>query len=100
MAPMPAGTGEATCSCGSGIPVQKVQIDGQAVTLVALPLIFEQFRQAGKQPRRDGRELLEAVKIYNPIPAGRRSYSEASPGGISASIALRRSRSGEPDRHL
>lgn len=62
---------EATCSCGSGIPVRKVMVDGQQVTLVALPLIFEQFRESGKQPT-DGtaRELLDTVKIYNPIPAG------------------------------
>ena len=61
----------ATCSCGSGIPVQKVIINGQEVTLVALPLIFQQFREAGKQPgEATGRELLEMVKIYNPIPAG------------------------------
>ena len=59
----------ATCECGSGIPVQKIQVDGQEVTLIALPLIFQQFRQAGKAPG-DGtmRELLEVVKIYNPIP--------------------------------
>lgn len=62
---------EATCSCGSGIPVRKLMVEGQQVTLIALPLIFEQFRQAGKQPD-DGmaRELLETVRIYNPIPAG------------------------------
>jgi len=61
---------EATCSCGSGIPIQKVSIDGQAVTLVALPLIFQQFREAGKAPDNGiVRELLETVKVYNPIPA-------------------------------
>jgi uncharacterized metal-binding protein len=61
----------ATCSCGSGIPVQKVQIDGQDVTLIALPLIFKQFRQEGKQPSEAcARELLDTVKIYNPVPAG------------------------------
>ena len=62
---------EATCACGSGIPVQKVRIDGQTVTLIALPLIFEQFRDAIKLPS-DGtaRELLEQVRIYNPVPAG------------------------------
>jgi uncharacterized metal-binding protein len=62
---------EATCSCGSGIPIQKVFIGGQMVTLIALPLIFEQFRSAGKAPS-DGtaRELLDTVKIYNPVPAG------------------------------
>lgn len=62
---------QATCSCGSGIPVQKVTIDGQEVSLVALPLIFEQMREAGK-PASQGitRELLETVKVYNPIPPG------------------------------
>jgi uncharacterized metal-binding protein len=62
---------EATCSCGSGIPVQKLVIDGRTVTLIALPLIFAQFRDAGRTPS-DGtaRELLETVRIYNPVPAG------------------------------
>jgi hypothetical protein len=61
---------EATCSCGSGIPIQEVVINGQSVTLIALPLIFQQFRAAGKAPA-DGtvRELLKTVKIYNPVPA-------------------------------
>jgi hypothetical protein len=35
---------------GSGIPVQAIAIDGQRVTLVALPLIFAQFREEGKKP--------------------------------------------------
>ena len=70
--PVPAETQEpieATCACGSGIPIQKISIDGQIVTLIALPLIFEQFREAGKAPD-DGiaRELLETVKVYNRIP--------------------------------
>jgi hypothetical protein len=60
---------EATCSCGSGIPVQKVDIDGQVVTLIALPTIFQQFREQGKAPGNDvARELLELVKIYNAVP--------------------------------
>jgi uncharacterized metal-binding protein len=59
------------CSCGSGIPTQTVQIDGQEVTLIALPLIFEQFRQAGKPPSDTTvRELLDTVKSYNPVPEG------------------------------
>src|SRR5512135_1533482 len=33
----------ATCSCGSGIPIQKVIVGGQEKTLVALPLIFDHF---------------------------------------------------------
>ena len=62
---------EATCSCGSGIPIQKVLIDGQTVTLMALPLIFQQFREAGKAPSEGlARELLDTVRVYNPVPAG------------------------------
>ena len=66
------------CSCGSGIPVTKVIINGQTVEIVALPLIFEQFREARKVPAEsDSRapgdavlhELMETVKIYNAIPA-------------------------------
>ena len=62
---------QATCSCGSGIPVQDIVVDGQAVTLVALPSIFQQFRDSGKSASQaTTRELLETVKIYNPIPSG------------------------------
>ncbi len=62
---------QATCSCGSGIPVQEVAINGQKVTLIALPVIFQQFRDAGKPASQETtRELLETVKIYNPIPSG------------------------------
>jgi uncharacterized metal-binding protein len=69
----------ATCECGSGIPIQKVRVDGQEVTLIALPLIFQQFHQAGKLPG-DGTatELMQTVKIYNPIPDGQEAaYTEA-----------------------
>lgn len=62
---------QATCSCGSGIPVQDIMVNGQTVTLIALPLIFQQFRDSGKtaSPEKT-KELLETVKIYNPIPSG------------------------------
>ncbi len=41
------------------------------VPLAALPLIFEQFRGAGKAPGAEvAKELLETVKIYNDVPAG------------------------------
>ena len=60
----------ATCACGSGIPIQKMIISGQEVTLVGLPLIFQQFYEAGKAPSEATlHELMETVKIYNPIPA-------------------------------
>ena len=55
---------DATCSCGSGIPVTRLKIAGKTVEVVALPLIFEQFRNDGKSPD----ELLDAVKVYNAIP--------------------------------
>lgn len=59
----------ATCECGSGIPVQKVRVDSQEVTLIALPLIFQQFYQAGKMPGEGtAAELMQTVRIYNPIP--------------------------------
>lgn len=56
------------CACGSGIPVQAVRVKGKDLNLIALPVLFEQFREAGKQPSFElTEELLEQVKIYNPI---------------------------------
>jgi uncharacterized metal-binding protein len=63
----PGGT---TCACGSGIPVQRISVEGQEITLVALPIIFQQFREARKEPGDATlREMMDTVKIYNPIPA-------------------------------
>ncbi|OGO64433.1 MAG: hypothetical protein A2030_00615 [Chloroflexi bacterium RBG_19FT_COMBO_50_10] len=60
----------ATCACGSGIPIQKVLITGKEVTLVGLPLIFQQFYEAEKTPTDTNLdELMGTIKIYNPIPA-------------------------------
>jgi uncharacterized metal-binding protein len=59
---------QATCSCGSGIPVQDVEINGKIVTLIALPVIFQHFKEEGKTATPDmAGELLNAVKIYNPV---------------------------------
>jgi uncharacterized metal-binding protein len=59
----------AACACGSGIPVQTVQINGAAVTLIALPPLLEQFKQMGKRPSPETTaELLAQVKIYNTVP--------------------------------
>jgi uncharacterized metal-binding protein len=61
----------APCSCGSGIPVQEVQISGKAINLIALPLIFENFRQEGKEPTAIiARELLETARLYNQVLDG------------------------------
>ena len=60
----------ATCSCGSGIPVQTLDVGGKQVTLAGLPLIFQQLHEAGRQPEESlTPDLLETVKIYNPIPS-------------------------------
>ncbi len=60
---------EATCACGSGIAVTKLTIDGQAVELIALPLIFRHLRDRGVGQDAEGvRQLFETVKIYNAVP--------------------------------
>jgi len=59
----------ATCACGSGIAIQEVIVGGKRVKLVGLPLIFEQFYEAGKNPSEANMdELVDTIKIYNPIP--------------------------------
>jgi uncharacterized metal-binding protein len=58
----------ATCACGSGIPVQNVMIAGERVTIVGLPLLLQQFAEAGKAPSNENLdELMDTVKIYNLI---------------------------------
>ncbi len=60
----------ATCACGSGIPIQNLVIAGKEITIVGLPLILQQFIEAGKFPDEQNlTELIEMIKIYNPIPA-------------------------------
>ena len=59
----------AACSCGAAVPVQTLQDEGRAVTLVALPPLFAQFREEGTPPDdSSATELMQAVKIYNPLP--------------------------------
>ena len=52
---------QATCSCGSGtVPPEDIVINGQTITLIALPLIFQQFHDSGKAASPETtRELLE-----------------------------------------
>jgi uncharacterized metal-binding protein len=60
-----------TCSCGSGVPVSKLVIGGEPVKLLALPLIFRQFREEGRPPdEATARDLLESIRIYNAVPRG------------------------------
>ncbi len=68
----------ATCSCGSGVPVNKVLIAGETVELQALPLIFQHFREMGRTPEAAGKDLLQTVKIYNYVPPeAEANYREA-----------------------
>ncbi len=58
-----------------------MQIAGQAVTLVALPLLFQQAQQAGKAPSPEvNQELLDLVKIYNRVPASDEAATLAAIG--------------------
>ena len=60
---------QATCSCGSGIPVLTMMIANRRETLIAVPAIFDQLYQAGKRPDANGvaDELLQITRLYNPI---------------------------------
>lgn len=60
---------EAACSCGSGVAVTKLSIDGQTVELLALPLIFRHCREKGLgHDEEAAHELFATVKIYNAVP--------------------------------
>jgi hypothetical protein len=69
-----------TCSCGSGIPVTRVAIDGRTVELLALTPIFRHFRESGgcADDAASADKLMQAVKIYNEVsPAAEPSYRAA-----------------------
>ncbi len=70
---------EVTCSCGSGVPVTRVTVNGKMVELVAFPLILRKFRDAGRGSDESTlQELFETVKIYNAVPPeAEESYREA-----------------------
>lgn len=60
----------ATCACGSGIPIQQVIIAGKEIAIAGLPLILQQFIEAGKFPDEANLdELMETIKIYNHLPS-------------------------------
>jgi hypothetical protein len=60
---------EASCACGSGIPVLTMTVDDRRETLIAVPAIFDQLYQQGKRPGSNGiaAELLEMTRLYNSI---------------------------------
>jgi hypothetical protein len=58
--------------------VTRLTVDGRTVELLALPLIFQRFREEGRHPDEVAGELLAMVKIYNHVPADAAgSYREA-----------------------
>ncbi len=64
-----AGFRQVTCSCGSSVPVSTLLVKGEAVEVVALPLIFRRFAESGRDlDEAAARELFETVKIYNAVP--------------------------------
>jgi uncharacterized metal-binding protein len=83
----------ATCSCGSGVAVNKVLIAGETVELLALPLIFQHCREKGRAPEDAGEDLLQNVKIYNYVPPeAEASYREAILREYAAFCARKESR--------
>lgn len=57
-----------TCSCGSGVPVATLTINGRAVEAVALPPLLDRFVQGGRAADDAGlRDLLTQVRIYNEV---------------------------------
>ncbi len=66
---LPHDTPAPACACGGGVPSSNVTIGGRTVRVVALPLLFTEFRFAGREPVDSfATELLDAVKIYNDVP--------------------------------
>jgi hypothetical protein len=61
----------AACACGSGIPVTTVEVQGRSVQLMALDAIFAMAYSQGLGAEGPvPAELLDTVRLYNPIPAG------------------------------
>jgi DGC domain len=60
---------DAPCACATQIPVSRIEIAGQELELMALMAIFDDFYRSEKRPGDgSGRQLLEAVRVYNLIP--------------------------------
>lgn len=83
----------ATCSCGSGIPVTHVVIEGKDREIVALPLIFDDFYKQGKiDPDKYTREIVETVKIYNHLQIENPDLLKAAIQDIYQSYLVQRSK--------
>lgn len=79
LAPTPKVTSEAACACGSGIPVTMVEVEGQTVQFMALTAILDQaYAQGMRATSGVPPQLLETVRLYNPIPAGQEALYAAA----------------------
>jgi DGC domain len=59
----------APCACATQIPISQIELAGRTTELVALMAVFDQFYQAGRRSATGiGPQLLETVRIYNPVP--------------------------------
>ena len=57
------------CSCGSSVPVLKVEVGGRVRELVALPLILDRYLEQGLRPSAEvGTMLVREARIYNDLP--------------------------------
>ena len=72
----PAG---ACCACGSPSPEGRLEINGRAVTVNGLPLMFAHLQKNGLKPDNGCEEmLLETVRIYHAIePTEDAAYRQA-----------------------
>ncbi len=78
----------ATCSCGSGVPVRVLEIDGRKVEVLALPPILEMFRQAAKPPTDEtAADIFETVRLYNQVPDGAEASWKLALGRAYASYS-------------
>jgi hypothetical protein len=69
----------ACCACGSPSPEGKLEVNGKAVTVNGLPLIFQHLAKNGLQPGKGSADtLLATVRIYHAIdPDEEAAYREA-----------------------
>jgi len=67
------------CSCTSTPPSSVISVDGEKVSMLGLPLVFERFLDSDKVAREEsGRELLKAARVYNFIsPEKETAYAGA-----------------------
>lgn len=70
---------EAVCSCARPLPSGELNVNGRAVHIAGLPLIFQRLASEGLKPDETcGVRLLEVTKIYHPISTDEEPLFEAT----------------------